>query len=1284
MAWRKLWLLLFFGFIGEYVLGQQGLKFESYGITEGLSQSAVSCIVEDDLQQFWFGTQEGLNRFDGLEFTVYQKENTPVFTNSHFLSGVKGKQKELWFGTKNGLVRYDLQTNKFRSFVPESSKTNSFDQIFWLNNDCLAAKTTSGILYVFNTKTNSFFQHELSKINPKKIEGGNQGIYILGASNELYFLSKDFKAACIKTPSNVGIVTIFYRMNRLFYFTMNEAFSIDLTSGKQQPVFKSIYDHKSIEVSGLQFHEKKWYVSTRQNGVFVQDQLGMVTNHKANTFQRNALLSNNINCLYVDHSGVVWLGTDKGLSCFKDQEDAIKYFGPSLIPEIGLPSENVWSFYQGSSSEEVLIGTDIGISVFSLTKGIFQHFYRDPGGALSVHNDVSVMDIKSIASGRYLVACYDGLYFFNPTLTSPFLPVRPQFLNSPKPPTRFYKLLEWRKGTYLIGTELGLFTFDLNANTMRLIKNGLNTNGSTTVLDVKKNSKGEVWAIFDNIGLCKVIEEKNGFLISQSTYNPLILKSTKDPLTCLLEVKDGRFFFGTLGSGILCLNTYTGVVKRVTKKEGLPNNVINGLVLDKELRVWASTNHGMACLNVEGKVLQDIEVLSSELIEYNTNAYFIDGKGRVYFGGVSGFNFFDPHQLKTRKQEHFPIITRVKLQAKNDRYPEGFLTGIQLKNNGNEIELSYNNRNFEIQFQPSSLYLAKRIQYQCVIVGDKSDTIYLGNTNRISLSSLAWGTYYIRIYSRVGNGSWTKTPALLTVTITPPFWASWPFWLVSIFVTFFLIFLYFRFKINQERKEKVVLESLVLSRTQEIQAQKDQIERKNLAINREKEKVLLQQKLLYVEKENAEKWLNNALPSQVVKELKVNGKVAAKAFESTTILFTDVVGFTKISESITPNRLVYKLDILFKKFDQIIHENNLEKIKTIGDAYMAVGGIPEKNSTHAIDACVAALQIQHYMKLKQFDAIANHKDFWEIRIGINTGPVTAGIIGKLKIAYDVWGSSVNQAQRMEMLAQPGTVTISGNTFKWVEPYFEFEYKGQAKMKSNALLDCYEVIRIKPELSSKGEGLVPNDLFYEIVGLHHYSSIKYYSAENELIQLLDQKLPKDLHYHTLGHTKDVVKAVERLALLEGVRDEGLFLLKTAALFHDAGFTEQYEHNEPIGARLAEEMLPKHGYSEQHIKTITELIYVTQIPHKPVNKLQEIMCDADLDYLGTDSFDEISDNLCKELLAKGKIQTKKEWDEIQVSFLKGHRYFTTTAIQTRLKKKKENLKKVSQRLQADEYP
>jgi predicted metal-dependent HD superfamily phosphohydrolase len=323
------------------------------------------------------------------------------------------------------------------------------------------------------------------------------------------------------------------------------------------------------------------------------------------------------------------------------------------------------------------------------------------------------------------------------------------------------------------------------------------------------------------------------------------------------------------------------------------------------------------------------------------------------------------------------------------------------------------------------------------------------------------------------------------------------------------------------------------------------------------------------------------------------------------------------------------------------------------------------------------------MDAKKFEAIANHKDYWEIRLGINTGPVTAGIIGSLKMAYDVWGSAVNQAQRMEMLGQAGAVTISEATFKLVEPYFECVHRGKAQMKSKVILDMYEVLRIKPELSLNGEGLKPNDLFYEIVGLHHYSSIKYYTAENELIQLLAQELPQDLSYHTLAHTKDVVKAVERIALLEGVRDEGLFLLKSAALFHDAGFVKQYEHNEPIGAAMAEAMLPKYGYNEQHIKTIKELIYVTQIPHKPVNKLQEIMCDADLDYLGTDTFEETANKLKIELMAKGKIHSDREWDQMQITFLKQHKYFTQTAILTREKKKKEHLKVIKQRFDANEY-
>ncbi|MFN5505198.1 MAG: adenylate/guanylate cyclase domain-containing protein [Flavobacteriia bacterium] len=365
-----------------------------------------------------------------------------------------------------------------------------------------------------------------------------------------------------------------------------------------------------------------------------------------------------------------------------------------------------------------------------------------------------------------------------------------------------------------------------------------------------------------------------------------------------------------------------------------------------------------------------------------------------------------------------------------------------------------------------------------------------------------------------------------------------------------LVFVFIRRRIETSRRNQVRLEVKIAERTKEIRLQKTKIEEQKRLLEEEKNKVVEQQALLQREKDRTEQWLLNTLPSEVVIELKRNGKVKAQAFKQVSIMFTDVVGFTRISESMAPSSIVSKLDILFQKFDEIIQANNLEKIKTIGDAYMCAGGVPVENSTNPIDACCAALQIQAFMDKLKYEAIADHEDYWEIRLGINTGPVIAGIIGNIRLAYDVWGSSVNLAQRMEMLGEPGKVTVTGNTFQQIEPYFECDYKGKALTKSRTKVDMYVVQRIKPELSVNGEGLIPNSRFEEIKKLHHYSSIKYYKTEHHVMGILQKNLASSLYYHSINHTKDVVKSVERIALLEGVTDEGLFLLKTAAIFHDA--------------------------------------------------------------------------------------------------------------------------------------
>jgi predicted metal-dependent HD superfamily phosphohydrolase len=272
---------------------------------------------------------------------------------------------------------------------------------------------------------------------------------------------------------------------------------------------------------------------------------------------------------------------------------------------------------------------------------------------------------------------------------------------------------------------------------------------------------------------------------------------------------------------------------------------------------------------------------------------------------------------------------------------------------------------------------------------------------------------------------------------------------------------------------------------------------------------------------------------------------------------------------------------------------------------------------------------------------------------------------------------------MENMGEVGKVTITGASFQLIEPYFDCTYKGKVKSKSKGMIDMFTVDRIKPELSVNGEGLIPNERFHQIVNLHLYSSINYYKAEKHIMKVLKKGLDIRLHYHGIQHTLDVVKAVERYALMEGVTDEGLFILKSAATYHDAGFVEKYDHNEPVGARMAEEILPQYGYTQDDIDKIKELIYVTQIPHQPKSLLEEIICDADLDYLGRDDFHEIADRLRRELKEHGKINSDRAWDEMQVKFLTMHKYFTATAKASREAKKQKNLEEVKERLERNIY-
>ena len=213
---------------------------------------------------------------------------------------------------------------------------------------------------------------------------------------------------------------------------------------------------------------------------------------------------------------------------------------------------------------------------------------------------------------------------------------------------------------------------------------------------------------------------------------------------------------------------------------------------------------------------------------------------------------------------------------------------------------------------------------------------------------------------------------------------------------------------------------------------------------------------LQSEKEKTDELLLNILPLDIARELKEKGTAQAKKYESVSVLFTDFVGFSIIAENMSADELVSEIDYCFKEFDRIIQKYPIEKIKTIGDAYMAVGGLPVTNQTHAVDVIHAALEIKDFIEEHKKKKKAQNKPIFEVRIGVHTGNVVAGIVGLKKFAYDIWGDTVNLASRMESSSEAGRINISGTTYELVKDHFVCTYRGKIMAKNKGVVDMYFV------------------------------------------------------------------------------------------------------------------------------------------------------------------------------------------------------------------------------------
>lgn len=219
---------------------------------------------------------------------------------------------------------------------------------------------------------------------------------------------------------------------------------------------------------------------------------------------------------------------------------------------------------------------------------------------------------------------------------------------------------------------------------------------------------------------------------------------------------------------------------------------------------------------------------------------------------------------------------------------------------------------------------------------------------------------------------------------------------------------------------------------------------------------LVQRKNTEKQRQRSDELLLNILPKEIAEELKSNGSAKAQQFDPVSVLFLDIVGFTKIAQSMSPQELVGELDTLYSGFDDIINKHGLEKIKTVGDAYMAVCGLPQSNPAHGLKTIQAAIDIVTFSKAYAETRLAQKREPFEIRAGIHSGPVVAGIVGKTKFAYDIWGDTVNTAARMEQHSEPGKINISGETYAIVASKVTANYRGKIEAKNKGAVDMYYV------------------------------------------------------------------------------------------------------------------------------------------------------------------------------------------------------------------------------------
>lgn len=456
---------------------------------------------------------------------------------------------------------------------------------------------------------------------------------------------------------------------------------------------------------------------------------------------------------------------------------------------------------------------------------------------------------------------------------------------------------------------------------------------------------------------------------------------------------------------------------------------------DRQGNVWVTGKnyHGLLLKQHSG-----YRWLPSPLLQSGIDGIWemsLDDDGTAWATGADGVLYRWERSLAGDPDRGFQVITR------NVQTLDGKQTLYGGAGTPPDIKLPYRSDALRFQFAAPFYEDPQAVEYQVLLEGSDRDWSAWSHETKIERNNLRENSYRFHVRARSPHGA-TAEESLYTFSILPPWYRTW--WAYGLYAVLAALGVWgiVGWRVRQLEADKRQLEATVEERTVEIRHQRDEIQ---------------------VQEQKSQALLLNILPSQVADELKSTGVVKPVGFDDVTVCFTDFVGFTLSSEKLSPDHLVDALNEYFTAFDEIIARYGLEKLKTIGDSYMFASGLPVPRASHAVDAVLAALEMADVVK--RFAGKAGGTG-WNIRIGLHSGPVVAGVVGIRKFAFDIWGNTVNFAARMESSGVPGRVNMSDRTCRLTRELIECEFRGQIRIKEGRELPMFLARGPIPEFEAR--------------------------------------------------------------------------------------------------------------------------------------------------------------------------------------------------------------------------